>query len=403
MTISQRKRFAAALLIMMVFLSSFNNIIGVLLSYIIDHFHLTDAAQGYSATAISMGGIIALLSSLFVMGRAPKKKLLLLAVSVCVVSLVLLRCSASSFVMFLVVSVILGMGTGYMDTLLSSNMADLYQGKQAAKMMGVLHTTFSASSIMVPMIYASVLSGFSAKEIAWNNLYLFPAGLGVIALLIYIFGFPRGKESKNNSEVIPAARDEKLTAKLIKEKLTRGTLPGLLIALMLHSVFSNGIATWISRYINVVIGGTMGEMALSLLWLGIMVSRFSVPLLPIKTESYLCFAGLLTGAVVLVGVMFGNAILMCAATLLAGLIFGAMFTGCLNVGCEATPENTMLATTSLSLAASVGGMISAPLIGALESIFTLHVGMAGAAGFIILSSIVLILTPGVRRIAMNKA
>lgn len=393
MTKSKRSQLTVAIFAAMVFLSFVNLMSGTLLSHIIDYYGLKEASQGYFSSALSIGGVVALISSFVVMGRVAKTTLLKLAVGVCTAALIILRFS-NGYGLFVLTCMIMGMSTGYIDTLLSACISNLYQGKKATQMMNLLHTIFSISAVTVPMIYTSLLAGFEAVQLPWNTSYLVVALLGFFVLIILIYSTRDLKESKDNSVAIAG---EKLSKRLLQDKMKAGILPGLIVAMIFHNLFFSGITTWINRYIVHTLGGNIGNMALSFLWLGIMVSRIVVPMLKVGAKRYLCFAGFLTGGVLLLALPFENAVLMCIATAIAGILVGAMIPCAINIGCEASMENTMLATTSLSLAMNLGSVISAPLIGELESLFGLHTAMGINAMFIVICSVIFLFTPGVGR------
>ena len=58
-----------------------------------------------------------------------------------------------------------------------------------------------------------------------------------------------------------------------------------------------------------------------------------------------------------------------------------------------TPESTLLATTALCLALYLPQIVASPIIGALESAFSLHAGIALCGVFMILCSVCCILSP----------
>lgn len=387
MTTSQRRRAGFSIFATMAFLSFVLVMSGVLLSSIIERFNLSGASQGLPLTAVSIGSVLALLSSFLVMGRLTKPTLLKLAVGACSLALVGLAI-APDYGAFLAASVALGVCTGYIDTLLSASIADLYRGPSSEKMMSALHTIYGASSMVVPMIYASVLSGLADAGLPWTRLYLCVSVLGVAALtLLALFN----RRQKRDDGTVPDG-ERRLTKALVLDKLRDGILPGLIVSMFFHNLFFSGINTWISRYVSLTLGSALGSAALSSLWLGIMLSRLLFPRLQWKTRSYVSVAGFAACAIMLLALSFSSAILMCVSAALVGLVFGAMLPCALNIGCSVTPENTLLATTSLNLAMNLGAMIGAPLVGAIEGALGMRAAMAIDTGFVAVASLCLTLT-----------
>ncbi len=396
MTIQARKRYAASLLVLMVFLSFLNLLGATLLNDMIDHYALEDAAKGYNSTARSVGGIITLFASFLIMGRVRKKVLLIFAAAAGILSMIIMKAADQSFAFYLGGWVLVGVSASFLDTLLSASMAELYQGKEAEKMMGLLHTTFSLSAVIVPGLYGIVLRWLKGAGLSWNYLFLLVAGLGVAALVLYLLSMPRKQSNPSADDTVPPAREAKLTPALIKKRLTSGMLPGLILAMVFHDLFFGGFSTWISRYVSVTLESTLGDLVLSLMWLGVMLSRIAVPRMPFTPKQYLRVGGFVTGALVLAGVAFADPVIMCIATFLVGTVFGGMLTAMINLSCTATPENPLLGTTSMSLAMFAAALVASPLIGLLESTFGLSIGMAVLAVPVILVSVVMIfvLRPG---------
>lgn len=62
--------------------------------------------------------------------------------------------------------------------------------------------------------------------------------------------------------------------------------------------------------------------------------------------------------------------MMCIGMVASGICFGAFIPCALDVGCAATPESSMFATTSMMLAVYLGQAVAPPVIGALGAAFT---------------------------------
>ncbi len=394
-TDTQRRRLTSAVFATMVFLA-FNNTMGApLFSYMIDSFHLEDAAQGYAGAAGSVGGLISLLSSFLVMGRVSKVTLLKLVVGIAAISLVFLW-FAPVYAIFILASATLGMGAGFIDSLLSAIISDLYDGEAGTKMMNLLHTIFCIAAVLVPSMSAFAASAFVKAGISWSTPYLIVGILGALALL-YLMISSRNIDTGTKSGDNITKLGEKMSAGLIRRKWKQGTLPGLILGMILHDIFFGGFGNWITRYITRNLGDEIGNISVSMMWLGVLISRILVPILKINPKRYLCSAGFLTCAIVLVALPFENGLVMCIAGTLVGLVFGAMLPCIINIGCEASMENTLLGTTVLSIGMKMAGVIQAPMTGQMEGTFGLKTTLGIISVFIALSSLVFILTPGVGR------
>ena len=97
--------------------------------------------------------------------------------------------------------------------------------------------------------------------------------------------------------------------------------------------------------------------------------------------------GYAAAACILIALPFKNGAVMCGAVCVSGLLFGAMIPCILDVGCAATPESTMFATTSMVLSLYLGEAVVPPVIGALETAFSLHVGIGLCGVFMAVTSV----------------
>ena len=245
----RRLFFAVSLMLGMSFLSSVLQLQGVLLTSVIDHYHLSDSAQGMASAAASAGSVVALIAAFLLIGRLKKTTLLRLALVLCGVCLVLLNL-APGFGLFVTLWLLMGVGTGIIDTSLSSCMADLYSGAMATRMLNALHMVYGLSSMLWPVICSRLMKG----GLAWNRVYLCVAAFALIALTaltsaIALFG--------NQGRAVTA--DQRMPLKAMGGVLRKGAMLGLIAAIACHGMFLGGLATWINRYVSVTLGSDLGD------------------------------------------------------------------------------------------------------------------------------------------------
>ena len=380
----QRRALAAALMLGMALLAAVGALQGALLSSIIEHYQLSNSAQGAASAAASVGSMLALLGSFLLIGRLPKLTLLRLAFCLSAVALGLLKL-VPVFGVFVTLWLLVGIGSGFIDMLLSSCMADLYEGRMATRMMCLLHTLFGLSSVVCPALYSRLIRG----GLPWNDIYLF---VSILALALVVFLSVAVHLASGSGGKVLAA-EKRLSLRAMVGILRKGALPGLLAAMACHGFFLGGMITWINRYVGVVLGSGLGDFALSFLFFGVMASRLLVSFLPISTVHYVRVGGIAGGLMLLLALPFQNGALMCAALSAQGLAFGALIPCMLDLSCREVPESSMLATTSMGLSMYVAQAGAPPLIGALEEAFSLHVGIALCGAFMILTSVCCLLAP----------
>jgi len=375
----KRQQLTGLLIFGMVFLTFVFALHGSLLTRVIQQYDLRNSVTGFPSAASSAGGFIALISSLILNGRVSKLSLLKFGVGLCAAFLFLLPIT-SNFWLFVLFWAVIGIGLGYMDTLLSACMADLYQGDAVRRMMCILHLTYGLAFVAAPVVYASCLTRLDASAVAWNRLYLIVAAAGILLLGLLLAATGKVRESGKSADAI----EEKISRALVKKLLGlgKGLLPRLMAAMLLHGVFLSSMSTWINRYEEVTLQKTEGIYALSFLFLGVMLSRLIMSFSKISTDSYIRVAGIAAFAAVIWMLFSPNAWMMYAALSVCGLFFGAMIPCMLTVSSACAPSHPMLVTTLMMLAFYLGQVIGPALTGALEAAASLQIGI-GVSGMCI--------------------
>ncbi len=386
MSNTDRRSIALFLLLSIAFMSAVFAAQGALLNAMIDAYDLRASNQGLANAAAFAGGIVALLTAFFIQGRVRKRALLRVSIALCATGLVLLWL-APNYPLFCAVWFAVGYALAMMDTVLSACMADLYTGEAATRMLCVLHTFFGLASVLTPIGFQALLAG----GMTWKRVYLVIAVSG--AALLAVGTLVRLMRRIPDLEPLNAR-----AASLgdIASGIWTGRLTILVVAMLFHGVFLSGLNTWINRYAD-TLAGTFALPAQSCLFLGIMLSRLLMPVLPLKTERYVRYGGL-AGAVVLgVGLCLTGGVGLRVTLALAGLLAGALIPCILSLGCDRLRENTLLVTTAMMLALYAGQAVSSPIIARLEAAFGLRSGIALCAVCMALCSGCCILDQPVRR------
>lgn len=386
MKLSERRWITAFLLLTMAFLSSIFAVQGSLLSHMIDRFQLDAASQGLANTTAFVGGILALVLAFALQGRWKKRTLVKASSLLCALGLVLMWLAPAYWV-FVLAWFITGFGLGLLDTLLSACMADLYTGKQAVTMMCILHMTFGMASMLSPMAYAALL----ASGVTGQTIYLLVACAGTAIVLV-------AQAMKKALRIVDreSLSQQALDVKSILPAMKQGRLLLLLGAIFFHGIFLSGLNTWSNRYAD-LLGTSIALPAQSCVFLGIMTSRLVMPFLPIDSKKYVAWGGILGGAVLGVGLLVPNGLVLRIALVVSSLLFGALIPCILSLGCDRQKDNTLLATTGIMLFLYLGQSVSAPLISALEAAVSLRAGIFLCAGSMIACSLLCALDSAQRK------
>ena len=374
----QRNCLTVTLLMGMMFLAAIFTLQGALLTSLISHYSVVESVQGFASSAASVGGVVALVSSFFLIGKLSKLLLLRLSVATCAVFLALLKVSPA-YAVFVAMWFALGVGMGYLDMLVSSCMADLYEGRAATRMMCILHTSYGIVSSIVPVVYSKIL----ASGTQWNNIYLYVAAAGALLLILFTLAM---RFARSGLQTEPTA-EQRLSLRDMRKILSKGVLPALVCAMFCQGIYLGGFNTWIDRYVSITLGSNLGSLSLSLMFFGVMLSRLTLAFAPIPPVKYIRYAGLASGLFLLAALPFQNGAIMCAGVFLSGVCFGAFIPCTLDAGCALTPESSMFATTAMMLAVYLGQAVAPPVIAALGAAFNLHVGILFCIAFTFLCSL----------------
>ena len=371
--------YAICVFLCLILFALFSTSQGVLLTPMVSYYGLTEAQQGAPNAAQNIGCAAALLTSLFVMGRVSKPRLMLIAFCMTIL-LILPNALKPSFAVLTGGYLLVGLAVGYIDTLASSAMEDLFHGKAAARMMGALHAMFGIGGMISPVVMGGLMRG----GLAWNHVYLVIAGIGA-AFALFVLPVGRGwvknvTDSKTGSL--------KLSGGMLRRFFDSPSQILLLASVLMYAYYLGGMTVWTERYIDVELhNAQLGAMTLSVFWLGMTLCRLFAPMLRISPLGYIRVAGLLGAASLAAGILSGNAWVMCAAAVLSALLGGAVIPMILHISCERFPENTMLATTAVLLCVYAGQALGPAVIGQMEGALNIGWGLMTCAAAIGLSSL----------------
>ena len=355
----KKTRYAVCIFLSLFFFAIINSTLGALLTETINHYHLVESQQGLPVSMLNIGCIAALISSLWIMGRVRKPHLVWIASTASVLLLVPMGLPPS-FAVFTAMFLLMGLAVGYTDTLASSIIADLYNGKRAAVMMCMLHATFGMAGIVSPLAFQSMMQA----GLSWNGVYtvLFFVGVAFLAYIVPV------SVSQARSAPAQHASSQRLTlAEIGRFFKTRASVM-LLCAIFFYGFFISAIAIWVDRYVRVGLGSAeLGALSLSLFWLGLAASRLISPLLKVKPATLIYWSAFSTAALVAAGIATGSAPIMCAASGLGGLLSGSIIPMLIHIACQQYKSNTLMATTFLLLGLYVAQSICPPMMGVIAS------------------------------------
>lgn len=332
-----------------------NTVIGVLLTNFIEYYELSSYRQGLMATFQGIGSFGAICAVILISKKLHKRTILLIGCTCLAVSILLLS-TTPPLPLVLAAYLILGVGVGTNSVTTSSLCADLFDGNGA--FMGVAHSVFGLGGLTGPLI----MNGLLGIGIDWQIVLLIAAGIS-FAGFAYFAGATvySGKRLPKKS----SAGDGGVSWKAVKSVLKDSHVLLLLVAVFMYSVVQNSTNTWIKRYMTIMLDAeTIGGLTLSMFWLGTMISRLILPRLKTSRLKLLCLGcfvmALCTAAVNLTESPLAALILILISTLFSGASVPMMF----SEACSRHMDNTLTASSMVSLFLYCGNMSMAPVTAA---------------------------------------
>ena len=365
------------------FLTQFSNTSqGTFLSDHIAFYSLMDATQGLISTAQSIGGVIAVLSLIFLSGRVRNDRLLLLAGIELSCSLLLMGLRPP-FPVFLLLYALLGIGFGTVSAVTSAQVALLFPGSGAK--MGVLHALFGVGGLMGPFVFSTLRD---RGGVPW---YRICALIGCLALLITCFYALMQRRARDLLQTATSAQHVLHKSDFAAFFSDRRNLL-LTVAIAGYAAFQNGCNIWIVRYFsNGLSAVAIAAYMLSVFWIGNTAARLIVPRIQLPVPRLLALGSVLGPLSLGAGVLLHSPAVMVGCVFLAGFFTGASVPLFYHLGCEWNPSRTLLSSSMTSATMYLSWTVTAPVTAVLTSagkwtggmLLVACYGLLGAALFLV--------------------
>jgi len=327
---------------------------GMLLTDFIDHYSLESSTQGFMSAFQSAGNIVALLMVVFFIGKVRKINVITLSAFL-IPAVFFVLGQKPMFVLLLICYCVYGVAFGFLDSLTSSIMVDLYTEK-ASGYMNVLHGVYGIGGFLGP-IFMKYLGGAGLE---WDRILFVLCAMSAAAALLYsAAAYPSYKDKETLTENASG-----VTRSDVLDFFRKGKKKVLLLCALLYGAHQIGITVWMTRYISEYLSSpAYGPLALSLFWLGIAVSRLLVSRFDFDPVKVVIVGHILSGLAVAVGVFSGSGIIMMACCGVAGFFEGSVLPMTLYLSCSWTSANTALGSSMILFAHYIGFVFTSPLIG----------------------------------------
>jgi len=337
---------------------------GILLTDFINEYNLESSRQGLMSAFQSIGNVLALFLIGIFVGKT--RKVNILTFSAFLIPFVFFILTQKPlFIILLASYCVYGVAVGFIDSLASSIMVDLYHEK-ASQYMNVLHGVYGAGGLAGP-VFLHFLRGAGLE---WNGILSVLCGLSLVAALLYsAAAYPAFK-----SDVKSSGSANAITLSDIINCIGKRKQKILLFISFLYGAHQIGMTVWMTRYISEYLNKPeYGSAALSLFWVGIATSRLVISRFNFKPEKVILYGHFLSGLFTAVGVLSGNGFVMLLCCGLSGFFEGAILPLALYLSCSWISDNTALGSSLVLFVHCAGSIVTPPFMGAVIN----YIGITG--------------------------
>ena len=349
--------------------------IGTLLPELIGQFSLTMSQGGFAITLQSIGGLATVFGGIALADRVPKSAVILGSFLVFAV-LRIITGAVGTYAALLVIFFLSGIALRLLDTMLNALIGDIHQ-KRRGFHMNILHLFFSLGAFIGPSLASQLLN----LGINWRAIYY---ATGLVYLMVGMPGFffmlrnrtGANRQRKPNRLPTEVLEGNRWTMSHIK----RLEMVLLGFSLLLYSVHQSGITAWLPHYMNTELEANVNisSYALSIFWVGIILSRLIASKISIKIEP----STLVTVGTVVAGVYLTASLLLTrssgfviVAMGFAGAATGAVIPLSMVIAHQWHPQRTGSTTAYLTLFLLAGHLLSPGFIGLIGDASSLTGGM----------------------------
>ena len=360
------KKLIVALFVLYLASAISNSIMSVIQTNVIRDYNLVSIQQSYMDLATRIGTIAALCSIPFLQSKVKRMFMICFGTAAMIVNMCFIGMS-SSFIILLLALVLISIGSCFQDSFVNALIIDL-SGNESTKYVNTLHMVFGVGAMVNPFIINRI-----RDFTGWKSTYLVIAVFLFIALMIFMVF----SKKTMTHPVMKAQKGLRITKKdavlILRDK--RNILTAL--ACTFYTSYQMSIANWIITYLTLEcsIPQDRAVAANSFLWIGIVLSRFTIPRIkrdPIKT---FVTGSFISAPLCMFGILSGNFYIICSMTFVCGFLCGHGIPTLIARAGQNNPGRAVLGISINNLIGSVVGLVWSPVIASLQGIFNYRIAL----------------------------
>lgn len=353
-----------------------SSIMSVVQTNVIREYDLIGDRQGFMDLATRVGSLASLFSIPFLQSKVKRIAMVCMGAGLMIINMCMIGLN-TSFVFLIFSLICISMGFCYLENFLNALILDL-SGEQGIKYMNLLHMSFAIGAMINPFIINSI-----RNFVGWRSTYAVIAGLLVTMLIFFLLAVKKNM----NHPVMKIQKGLNISKKdiflIVKDK--RNFLTAL--AATLYTSYQMGIANWIVTYLTLecAVPQDQAIIANSLLWMGIVLSRFMISRIRYDSIKILSGGSFIAAPLCMLGILSGNFYLICGMTFICGFLCGHGIPTLIVRAGKNNPGRTVLGISIHNLIGGLIGLIWPPLIGSIQGGFSYRIALL-IPGLLLLAS-----------------
>ncbi len=352
--------------------------IGPLMPHLLERYGLKLAEGGTIVSIQNLSGLIAIIFCGLFGDRLDKKFFVGLSVGLFTVSLLGIGL-APNFPLLMAIFFVFGIGSRAFDTLSNALISDLH-GDRRSQVLNVLHTFFGIGAFLGPLFVFTVTDA----GISWDKTFLYLGYLTAALFLGYILIVLSGAKKEAGGAAVKSGDGIGLAS-----IFTHSRMWVLGFILFIHMGVLGVLITWLPLFASgsTDAGAFMSSFALSVFWIGIILSRILLSRLSVHFgEVFMIRWGSLLSVLIFTpALVLGDAVILTIGTGIMGLFVGFTIPYLMSLGCGWYPDKSAAVTSMLF----IFGFISVAAYPWASGLLGDHYGLIAAMSLVVVSQVVL--------------
>lgn len=336
---------------------------GSLMESLLSAYELAYSGGGLVFTFQALGGIVSILSAIYIADRVSKPVLVGACFVVYAAALVLAG-TGPAYGALLALFFAIGASTRLLDSLLNATVSDLH-GAERGRYLNLLHACFGLGALTGPLYFRFLMLRVDRFTDSLLFLGFACAGLSLLYAPVGVLSHRLLRRDGHDAE---SSKPSELSAG--GTALRHPAVWALAGGMLFYTAHQGGCTAWLPLYTRQVLKASpfLADAALSLFWVGIVAGRLGASLLPrrVRPLSAVVWGGAMGTVVLAAGYLAASETVLLPALVVTGFLTGAIIPLMVAEGCGWFPRQSGSLSSLLFLSGTVARLVFPWLTGLLS-------------------------------------